>query len=118
VNVFKNANGDHLQYDNRLFVPANAAASPDGANLTYLGGIVFQTATPSAQDVYFSANSQGANDPTIFYFAGYTLSAGPLDTFTVTAVPETSTWAMLLLGFAGLGVMAYRRASKPVAASA
>jgi hypothetical protein len=27
----------------------------------------------------------------------------------VTAVPEPSTWAMLILGFAGLGFMAYRR---------
>ena len=31
----------------------------------------------------------------------------------VGAVPEPSTWAMLLLGFAGLGFMAYRRKSKP-----
>ena len=30
-----------------------------------------------------------------------------------TAVPEPSTWAMLLLGFAGVGFMAYRRKSKP-----
>jgi PEP-CTERM motif-containing protein len=29
------------------------------------------------------------------------------------AVPEPSTWAMMLLGFAGLGFMAYRRKSKP-----
>ena len=29
------------------------------------------------------------------------------------AVPEPSTWAMLLLGFAGIGFMAYRRKSKP-----
>ena len=29
------------------------------------------------------------------------------------AVPEPSTWAMLLLGFAGLGFMAYRRKSEP-----
>jgi hypothetical protein len=28
------------------------------------------------------------------------------------AVPEPSTWAMLLLGFAGIGFMAYRRKSK------
>ena len=28
------------------------------------------------------------------------------------AVPEPSTWAMLILGFAGLGFMAYRRKSK------
>ncbi len=31
----------------------------------------------------------------------------------VAAVPETSTWAMMILGFAGLGFMAYRRKSKP-----
>jgi len=29
--------------------------------------------------------------------------------FDATAVPEPSTWAMLILGFAGVGFMAYRR---------
>src|SRR5258708_4128130 len=29
------------------------------------------------------------------------------------AVPERSAWAMLLIGFAGVGFMAYRRKSKP-----
>ena len=28
-------------------------------------------------------------------------------------VPELSTWAMMIVGFAGLGFMAYRRKSKP-----
>jgi hypothetical protein len=32
---------------------------------------------------------------------------------TVSAVPEPSTWAMMILGFAGVGFMAYRRKSKP-----
>jgi PEP-CTERM motif len=27
----------------------------------------------------------------------------------VTAIPEPSTWAMLLIGFAGIGFAAYRR---------
>jgi hypothetical protein len=46
-----------------------------------------------------------------------TISDGPpLDrydagTFTA-AVPEPSTWAMMILGFAGLGFMAYRQKSK------
>jgi len=31
----------------------------------------------------------------------------------VSAVPEPSTWAMLILGFAGVGFMAYRRKSRP-----
>jgi hypothetical protein len=30
-----------------------------------------------------------------------------------SAVPEASTWAMMILGFAGIGFMAYRRKSKP-----
>jgi hypothetical protein len=37
---------------------------------------------------------------------------------TVDAVPEPATWAMMLLGFAGVGFMAYRRKSKPVALAA
>ena len=38
-----------------------------------------------------------------------------LETFTLTAVsavPEPSTWAMMILGFCGLGFMAYRRKDK------
>ena len=31
----------------------------------------------------------------------------------VAAVPEPSTWAMMILGFCGLGLLAYRRKSKP-----
>jgi hypothetical protein len=33
---------------------------------------------------------------------------------TVAAVPEPATWAMMLLGFAGVGFVAYRRKAKPV----
>jgi PEP-CTERM motif len=29
--------------------------------------------------------------------------------FNISAVPEPSTWAMMILGFAGIGFMAYRR---------
>jgi hypothetical protein len=35
-----------------------------------------------------------------------------------SAVPEPSTWAMLLIGFAGIGFMAYRRKSKPASMAA
>ena len=34
-------------------------------------------------------------------------------TLNVAAVPEPSTWAMMILGFAGIGFMAYRRKNKP-----
>jgi len=32
---------------------------------------------------------------------------------SASAAPELSTWAMMLLGFAGVGFMTYRRKSKP-----
>jgi hypothetical protein len=35
-----------------------------------------------------------------------------LDNVAVEAVPEPSTWAMLIVGFLGVGVMAYRRNNK------
>jgi hypothetical protein len=42
-------------------------------------------------------------------------SRGPIELTLspVVAVPERSTWAMMILGFAGVGFMAYRRKSKP-----
>jgi hypothetical protein len=37
----------------------------------------------------------------------------PFETFTVSSgVPEPATWAMMLVGFAGLGVAAHRRGRK------
>lgn len=39
-------------------------------------------------------------------FSSYQLSG------IASAVPETSTWAMMILGFFGVGFMAYRRKSK------
>jgi hypothetical protein len=43
------------------------------------------------------------------------LGCGPGCAIGVSAVPEPSTWAMLLLGFAGIGFMAYRRSHKGAA---
>jgi hypothetical protein len=45
----------------------------------------------------------------------WTWGTGPNQNFTliIGEVPEPSTWAMMLLGFAGLGYVGYRRSSKP-----
>lgn len=40
---------------------------------------------------------------------GYGLILDLPDGFSVSAIPEPSTWAMMLLGFAGVGFMTYRR---------
>jgi hypothetical protein len=39
-----------------------------------------------------------------------------VDVVSIAAVPELATWAMMLIGFGGLGLVAYRRSRKPAAA--
>jgi hypothetical protein len=60
--------------------------------------IIFNVAAASANGV--STNNPPLNDNGFAVFA------------SVAAVPEPSTWAMMLLGFAGIGIIAYRRKSK------
>jgi PEP-CTERM motif len=38
---------------------------------------------------------------------------GLVGSSVTSAVPEPSTWAMLILGFAGVGFVSYRRKSRP-----
>jgi hypothetical protein len=65
---------------------------PDGATLLYFG-------LPDAS---------GFNGPSGFYQD----NSGSFEV-TVTAVPEASSWAMIILGFFGVGLLAYRRKVKP-----
>jgi hypothetical protein len=51
----------------------------------------------NGQNIYFASDIANA--------AGFTGNVGGI----AGAVPEPSTWAMLILGFAGIGFMAYRR---------
>jgi hypothetical protein len=40
---------------------------------------------------------------------------GAMDNFAIASIPEPSTWAMMLLGFAGLGFAGYRASRRSVA---
>ena len=64
----------------------------------------------------FVANSESTtlNFNTLF---GQNNGGIMLDAVAVSAVPELSTWAMMLLGFAGVGFIAYRRSKKAAAAA-
>ena len=44
--------------------------------------------------------------------------SGTVSLDPTSAIPETSTWAMMMLGFAGLGILAYRRKSKAASMAA
>jgi hypothetical protein len=63
-------------------------------------------------------NFAGAFDEVIFTTGAPAFEVDNLTlggpTSQVGAVPETSTWAMMILGFLGMGFMAYRRKSKPM----
>jgi hypothetical protein len=83
------------------------------------GGIVFDTAS-------FSYNLYSVNGPSWFVSTidptGDTTSPfynpGDPGILSVAAVPETSTWIMLLLGFVGVGLANYRRWNKTMVRSA
>lgn len=40
-------------------------------------------------------------------------AAGPVGSWTISAIPESSTWTMMVLGFCGVGVLLCRRTSIP-----
>jgi hypothetical protein len=66
--------------------------------------------------VALNGSASGWVDPFFGAPSGYTITIsegiGNAPVFA-SAVPEPATWAMLLLGFAGIGFMAYRRKATP-----
>jgi fibro-slime domain-containing protein len=74
-----------------------------------VGGI---HAFSAANDDTFTISTPGTYSMEIFYADRHTTDAFASITVSgdiTTAVPETSTWAMMILGFCGVGFMAYRR---------
>jgi hypothetical protein len=63
------------------------------ADLSGTGHLYIDVLTPGGSLSFLSGHDYGSN--------------------AVGAVPEPSTWAMMLLGFVGVGFMFYRRKSKP-----
>jgi hypothetical protein len=62
-----------------------------------------------AQDVAFAENHYTAEFATGIYATGSGGQGFGYSQGQVTAVPESSTWAMMILGLAGVGFMSYRR---------
>ena len=71
-------------------------------------GISFETAAGQSVNI-FSFFQQGT-PPTGNAYGEFTANPGAfgVGTFTLTAVPEASTWTLMLIGFAGLGIAGYR----------
>jgi PEP-CTERM motif len=74
----------------------------------------------TVSDIHFRLRD---NDPGSYNGSTWINKEGATSTLYITAdfasaVPEPSTWAMMILGFAGVGFMAYRRKSKPACLAA
>jgi hypothetical protein len=100
VNIVSNG-FDRSVIENIDFYTANGNTEFIADSGSWFADVLGLTSGP-----YFSGSTQ---DPT-FRPGTYGI---PGDSLTITditaAVPEPSTWAMMLLGFCGLGFMAYRR---------
>ena len=94
--------------DNLLFTNGFAFVS--------LSGISFVTAAGQSVNI-FTFDGQGTPPTGNAYGERVANPAAPfgVGTFTLTAVPEASTWAMMLVGFAGLGIAGYGASRKRAA---
>jgi hypothetical protein len=72
-------------------------------------GGVFSTINPPGGGSTPAVTVNGIND--LGHIVGFYTNAttDTVDGFVGTPVPEPSTWAMMLLGFAGLGFLDYRK---------
>ncbi|MFZ0603741.1 MAG: PEP-CTERM sorting domain-containing protein [Roseiarcus sp.] len=90
---------------------ADLPLSANGGQTDYASNAyVWITALPQFDRV-FAASSSNA-------FEFDNIVAGSATTSFSAAVPEPSTWAMLLFGFVGLGYAAFRRSKTPISAVA
>ena len=94
--IVTDASGDH-----------EVSAATFGSILNPAGGS--QNADGS---LYINIFSDSAITKLTFISTG---KAFEFDNLTVAAVPEASTWAMMILGFLGLGFLGYRKSMKPSA---
>ena len=79
------------------------------------GAVLFSSnVTAFGQVVPFDTTLSLAAGDTLEFavIQGSGLQNTALDVSLSTGTPEPSTWAMMLLGFAGLGFMAYRRGAR------
>jgi hypothetical protein len=112
--VYAPQNGRANPFDASLFATLNGLAISNvfSADSLTNGWVYYSTTfTPMIAALYdFALNFQGDGNAAADFVVDNVSIAGSAS--LTTAVPEPSTWAMLLLSFAGVGFMAYRRNAK------
>jgi hypothetical protein len=85
------------------------------ANLAVQADVIFELQMQINAGAFASGFAQASIDPVFSVPAGYSLEFDPGVGNLASSVPELSTWAMMLLGFAGLGYAGYRRGRAAIA---
>jgi hypothetical protein len=100
--VYSPNNGRNNPFDATLQSSVDGVLSPLFTAKTLASGWTLYSAifAASAGPYTFSLNFDGQGIPAADFV---------LDNASVAAVPEASTWAMMILGFVGVGFLAYRR---------
>jgi hypothetical protein len=106
-------------YDISFWFHSNGA-TPNDISLAFGGTTIFsRTNTEPGDWTEFSLLGTATSNSTSLVFGlRNDPSFSGLDDISVNAVgavPESSTWAMMILGFAGIGFMAYRRRNQSAA---
>jgi hypothetical protein len=105
----------------------SACRNRNSATLSPTLGLPASITAPFSYTVVTADNGCGAGCQNFVQLGGpsgglydtfYNLFPNTLTETVASGVPEPSTWAMMLLGFAGVGFMACRRKSKPVLVAA
>jgi hypothetical protein len=103
-------------FNNAGIAATSGSRSVDGSQIDYAFGA---NGITGGTDIHTSHLFE-FTDSTAYAHTAISLETSSGQSFTITggffgplaAVPEPSTWAMMLVGFAGIGFMAYRRKNK------
>ena len=132
IDTYSLSPGTTFRFNDGDVDAATATLQVDATNHTLIGGTVtLQGIGPEAGVYTFGAQATGPFDGSATNGARMVLASGIqnglaeelitevtigssfvfpfIDLSLAPAVPEPSTWAMIILGFAGIGFMAYRR---------
>lgn len=115
VNTVTNADGTLITYsdgtalDDEITINTNATGQIAGWQIRLFNTSGFVYSNSGAGDLGYILGPDPRN---LFAGGPEGVVVGNPGTWTVSAIPEPSAWAMLILGFCGLGLMAYRRKAK------
>jgi hypothetical protein len=102
-------------YDVSFLLAGNLRTASENQTVSvYIGGVFLEKITPTSWNQSFTHYSNDFSTLTggqlSFVDNGPSNQQGDLLALVnVTAVPESSTWAMMIIGFLGVGFLAYRR---------